>query len=133
MPPPAARPAGVPARSLGAFRGLVPVGQARVAEDATVCLHALERYEERAVLTLVVLAAPERVPPVPVAGRTPVEVFDDRAGRYGVTPDPRRRGPRLERGVASSSCPAAAARGRPRSGCGSPGARGSASRCRRPR
>lgn len=83
---PGGRPARVPARAFGAFRDLVPIGQARVAEGATVCLWALERYGDRAVLSIGELAEePLRVAPLtPGMGR--VEVWDDRGGRYGVSP-----------------------------------------------
>jgi hypothetical protein len=76
----------VPVRGLAAFRGLVPIGQARVLQGAAVCLRALERYEDRAVLTVAVLAD-EPLRPLPLtaaAGR--VEVWDDRGGRYDAAP-----------------------------------------------
>lgn len=80
------RPARVPARTFGGFRGLLPVGQARVAEGAAVCVWALERYADRAVLTVGALAEdPLRVAPMtPGAGR--VDVWDDRGRRYEVSP-----------------------------------------------
>lgn len=84
--PPTGRPARVPARTFSGFRDLMPIGQARMAEGATVCLWALERYNDRAVLTVGTLAEdPLRVAPMtPGAGR--VEVWDDRARRYEVSP-----------------------------------------------
>jgi hypothetical protein len=84
--PAAAPPARVPARTFGAFRDLVPIGQARMAEEAIVCLQALERYEGRSVLSLGALAQqPLRVGPVaPGAGL--VEVWDDAGRRYDVAP-----------------------------------------------
>lgn len=47
-----ASPARVPARTLRAFRDLVPIGQARMRAGSVVCLHALERYDDLAILTL---------------------------------------------------------------------------------
>ncbi len=84
--PPEGRPAGVPARTFGGFRDLVPIGQARMAEGAVLCLWALERYDDRAVVSLGTLAdEPLRVGPLtPGSGR--VEVWDDRGGRYSVAP-----------------------------------------------
>lgn len=84
--PPPGRPARVPARTFAGFRDLVPIGQARVAEGAAVCLWGLERYADRAVLTVGALAEePLRVAPLtPGAGRA--EVWDDRARRYEVSP-----------------------------------------------
>lgn len=88
-PPAAAAPvpaARVPARAFATFEGLVPVGQARVTDDLGLCLWAVERYRDRAVLSLAVLA--------PVArGRTPmasepgsVSMWDDRGRHYEVAP-----------------------------------------------
>jgi hypothetical protein len=84
--PPPGRPARVPARTFAGFRDLLPIGQARVAEGAAVCLWGLERYADRAVLTVGALAEdPLRVAPLtPGAGR--VEVWDDGARRYEVSP-----------------------------------------------
>jgi hypothetical protein len=83
---PHGRPARVPARTFAGFRDLVPIGQARVAEGAAVCLWGLERYADRAVLSVAALAEdPLRVAPItPGAGR--VEVWDDRGRAYEVTP-----------------------------------------------
>lgn len=85
-PAPPGRPARVPARTFGGFRDLLPIGQARMADGAAVCLWGLERYEDRAVLTVGTLAEdPLRVAPMtPGAGR--VEVWDDRERRYEVSP-----------------------------------------------
>lgn len=83
---PAGRPPGVPARTHGGFRDLVPIGQARLADGAAVCLWSLERYAERAVLSMGTLAdEPVRVRPV-TPGAGTVEVWDDRGRRYGVAP-----------------------------------------------
>lgn len=84
--PPSGRPHRVPARTFAGFRDLVPIGQARVVEGAAVCLWALERYAERAVLSVAALAEdPLRVAPLtPGVGR--VEVWDDRGRAYAVTP-----------------------------------------------
>ncbi|MGE3141005.1 MAG: hypothetical protein AB7O53_16255 [Thermoleophilia bacterium] len=86
VPVPPDRPARVPARTFGAFGDLVPVGQARMGEGAAVCLWGLERYADRAVLTVGTLAEePLRVAPLtPGAGR--VEVWDDGDRRYEVSP-----------------------------------------------
>jgi hypothetical protein len=69
----------VPSRSLGAFVDLVPVGQARIGADVAVCLWAIERYDDLALLTLAMLG--------PVEGATPGEaaefaVWDDRGNAY---------------------------------------------------
>ena len=64
----------------------MPIGQARLAEGAAVCLWALERYEDRAVLSFGTLAdEPLRVGPV-TPGAGTVEVWDDRGRRYAVAP-----------------------------------------------
>ncbi|MGD9696580.1 MAG: hypothetical protein AB7V42_13105 [Thermoleophilia bacterium] len=83
---PEAPPARVPARTLGGFRALVPVGQARMTDGAAICLWAIERYEDRGVLTVAALAEePLRVAPLaPGSGR--VEIWDDRGGRYSAAP-----------------------------------------------
>jgi hypothetical protein len=84
--PPASALARVPARSLAAFEGLVPIGQARLSEGAAVCLWALERYSDRAVLTVACLSD-ELVQVGPLArGEGAVEVWDDRGGRYAAGP-----------------------------------------------
>ena len=88
-PPAAAGPAPsarVPARAYATFEGVVPIGQARVADDLGLCLWALERYRDRAVLSLSVLAdaAKGRVPPASEAGA--VELWDDSGHRYAVAP-----------------------------------------------
>lgn len=85
----ASEPAGppkVPARTYAGFRDLVPIGQARMADGAAVCLWSLERYGDRAVLSVGTLAEePLRVAPLtPGAGR--VDVWDDRGRRYDVSP-----------------------------------------------
>lgn len=88
--PPAATsdspPARVPARAYSTFEGVVPIGQARVADDLGLCLWALERYRDRAVMTLSVLAdaARGRMPPASEAGA--VEMWDDTGHRYAVAP-----------------------------------------------
>jgi len=80
------RPARVPARTFSGFHDLMPIGQARMADGATVCLWALERYADRSVLTVGTLAEdPLRVAPMtPGSGR--VEVWDDQRRRYEVSP-----------------------------------------------
>ena len=81
-----AGPAKVPARTFAGFRDLVPIGQARMADGAAVCLWSLERYADRGVLSVGTLAEePLRVAPLtPGAGR--VDVWDDRGRRYDVSP-----------------------------------------------
>lgn len=69
----------VPARGLTGFRGLVPVGQARVVAGGAVCIWAVERYQDRAVMTVAVLRGAEGAG---LGGD--VEVWDDRGGRYHV-------------------------------------------------
>lgn len=81
-----ARPARVPARTFSGFRDLLPIGQARVADGIAICLWSLERYADRAVLTVGALVEdPLRVAPMtPGVGR--VDVWDDRGRRYEVSP-----------------------------------------------
>jgi len=78
--PPAAEGAGrVPSRSLGAFVDLVPVGQARIGAEVVACLWAIERYDDRALLTLAMLGPAE----APVPGEAvELEVWDDRGASY---------------------------------------------------
>ena len=84
--PPHGRPARVPARTFGGFRDLVPIGQARMGDGAAVCLWGLERYADRAVLSLGTLGdEPLKVGPI-TPGAGVVEVWDDRGGRYAVAP-----------------------------------------------
>ena len=84
--PPQGRPARVPARTFGGFRDLVPIGQARMGDGAAVCLWGLERYADRAVLSLGTLGdEPLKVGPI-TPGAGVVEVWDDRGGRYAVAP-----------------------------------------------
>ncbi len=83
---PGPRPVRVPARAFSAFRDLVPVGQARLTEGAAVCLWALERYADRAVLTVATLTdEPNRAAPI-TSGRGHVEVWDDAGRRYEAAP-----------------------------------------------
>jgi len=79
-------PVRVPARTFSGFRDLLPIGQARVADGVAVCLWSLERYSDRAVLSVGALVEdPLRVAPLtPGVGR--VEVWDDRGNAYEVTP-----------------------------------------------
>src|SRR5262249_47518884 len=85
-PPEEPAPESVPARAFSAFRDIVPVGQARLAGGAAVCLWALERYAERAVLTATVLgAADDEIPPLS-RDRGHVVAWDDHGGAYAVTP-----------------------------------------------
>lgn len=80
------RPARVPARTFAGFSDLLPIGQARVSEGVAVCLWALERYADRAVLSVGALVEdPLRAAPLtPGVGR--VEVWDDRGTAYEVSP-----------------------------------------------
>lgn len=82
-----ARSARVPVRAHGAFQGIVPIGQARLGETACACLWALERYRDRGVVSLSVLAAPDArdLGPGPSAPGA-VEMWDDRGRRYEVVP-----------------------------------------------
>jgi hypothetical protein len=82
-----ARPARVPVRAWGSFEGIVPIGQARLGADSCVCVWALERYRERGVLSLSVLAPPEARDLGPgAAAPGAVELWDDRGRRYEVAP-----------------------------------------------
>ena len=84
--PPPGRPARVPARTFAAFADLLPIGQARVSDGVAICLWALERYTDRAVLSVGALVEdPLRAAPLtPGVGR--VEVWDDRGTAYEVSP-----------------------------------------------
>lgn len=75
----------VPPRAHGAFVDLVPVGQARLAEGAAVCVLAVERYWDRAVASLVALGPPGDEAEAPAIGRAGIEVWDDRGNRYAAT------------------------------------------------
>ena len=84
--PPAGRPARVPARTFAGFRDLVPIGQARMTEGVAVCVWSLERYADRAVLSVGALVEdPLRAAPF-TPGVGLVEVWDDRGARYEVSP-----------------------------------------------
>lgn len=85
-PPPTGRPARVPARTFAAFRDLLPIGQARVSDGVAICLWGLERYADRAVLSVGALVEdPLRAAPLtPGAGL--VEVWDDLGRAYEVSP-----------------------------------------------
>jgi hypothetical protein len=90
-PPPELRPARIPARAYAALLDLVPIGQARLTERAAVCLWALERYHDRAVLSLGVLTdAPSAAAP---GARGAVEVWDDAGNRHAVAPIHAAEGP----------------------------------------
>ncbi len=84
--PPPGRPARVPARTFAGFRDLLPIGQARVSDGVAVCLWSLERYADRAVLSVGALVEdPLRAAPL-TPGVGVVEVWDDRGARYEVSP-----------------------------------------------
>lgn len=75
-----------PTRAAGAFERLVPVGQARMSENAAVCVWGIEDYGERAVLTLGVLTTGlADVEPL-APGRGEVQVWDEAGTRYAVVP-----------------------------------------------
>lgn len=75
----------VPARAHGAFVDLAPVGQARLAEGVAICVLAVERYWDRAVVSLVALGPPGDDSSTPAIGRAGIEVWDDRGNRYAAT------------------------------------------------
>ena len=82
-----ARAARVPVRAYSAFEGIVPIGQARLAQAACTCVWALERYRDRGVVSLSVLAAPDaRELGAGAAAPGAVEMWDDRGRRYEVAP-----------------------------------------------
>lgn len=83
----ARRRARVPLRALPALRDLVPIGQACIDDRHGVCLWALERYSDRGVLTLVVLApAGGHDPGAGPAEAGAVRMWDDRGRCYSVLP-----------------------------------------------
>ena len=72
----------VPLRSRAGLRDIIPIGQARLERDRGLCLWALERYEDRGVLSLSVLGdARERVAAPPVER---IALWDDRGRHYRV-------------------------------------------------
>jgi hypothetical protein len=81
---PGSRGERVPARALAAFRGLVPVGQARVSSGEAVCLWALERYQDLALLTLAVLDGGGDSG-APAGDELSLSAWDDRGRAYAVT------------------------------------------------
>ena len=76
----------VPVRAHSVFIDVVPVGQARLGSGLAVCVLAVERYWDRAVVTLVALGPVGDDANVPAIGRARIEVWDDRGHRYRVTP-----------------------------------------------
>ena len=76
----------VPVRAHSVFIDVVPVGQARLGSGLAVCVLAVERYWDRAVVTLVALGPVGDDANVPAIGRARVEVWDDRGHRYRVSP-----------------------------------------------
>ena len=75
-----------PVRTAAAFEDVVPIGQARVANGVAVCLWAIERYGDRAVLSIGCLTA-DGVEAAPLApGRGTVAVWDDAGTEYSVAP-----------------------------------------------
>jgi hypothetical protein len=82
-----AQPARVPVRAWGSFESIVPIGQARLGADTCTCVWALERYRDRGVLSLSVLAPPEARDLAPAASAPgAVALWDDRGRRYEVAP-----------------------------------------------
>ena len=82
-----AQPARVPVRAWGSFESIVPIGQARLGADTCTCVWALERYRDRGVLSLSVLAPQEARDLTPAASAPgAVELWDDRGRRYEVAP-----------------------------------------------
>lgn len=79
-------PGSVPARAIGAFVGLIPVGQARMAEGVAVCAVSAERYWDRWIVTLAALGLPAQPATAPAIGRATIAAWDDRGNRYGATP-----------------------------------------------
>jgi hypothetical protein len=76
----------VPIRAHGVFIDVVPVGQARLGLGLAVCVLAVERYWDRAVVTLVALGSTGDDANAPAIGRARIAVWDDRGHRYRVTP-----------------------------------------------
>jgi hypothetical protein len=79
-------PGSVPARTLGAFRSIVPVGQAKHVDGVAVCVIAAECYSDRWVLTLSALGPTDGERPAPTIGRARISAWDDRGNRYRPTP-----------------------------------------------
>jgi hypothetical protein len=76
----------VPARSFRAFTGVLPIGQARITSHGAGCVWAMERYEDRGVMTVAGLLA-DRAPGARLRfGPGAIEVWDDRGGRYSALP-----------------------------------------------
>ena len=71
----------IPPRSWSALRSVVPIGQSRVREGATISLWALERYEERDILTLSVLVDPPFVATPDEIGEE-IVLWDDLGAKY---------------------------------------------------
>lgn len=67
----------IPPRALDAFRGIIPIGQARMRPGTVVTAQAIERYADRAVLTYTLLHDG------PSPGESLVDVWDG-SGRYDV-------------------------------------------------
>lgn len=92
-PPPDPAPAAgwsrsqrVPTRTFAGFVDLVPIGQTRFRGRVAVCAWGLERYRDRAVLTIATLMGDglEASPMTPSDGRA--EVWDDLGAPYQVIP-----------------------------------------------
>lgn len=84
--PPPAEAAGAPARAAASFAGLVPIGQARMGAGLAVCVWALERYGDRAVLTMGTLGGEGVEVRELTPGRGRVQVWDDSGTRYEAMP-----------------------------------------------
>lgn len=79
-------PGSVPARTIATFHSIIPIGQARMAEEAAICVIAAERYTDRWVVTLSALGRPNQDVGAPAIGRARVSAWDDRGNRYRATP-----------------------------------------------
>ncbi len=71
----------IPPRSWNALRSVIPIGQSRVREGASVSLWALERYEERDILTLSMLVDPPLIATHDEIGED-VRLWDDLGTSY---------------------------------------------------
>lgn len=83
LPP---RPSRVPARAVGTLQGVIPVGQAKIRPHFTLGVWAVERYIDRAVMSVGLLVDPPHeaghlFPDVGV-----VNVWDDLGNQYRATP-----------------------------------------------
>ena len=81
---PTREPDRVPPRSVSAFRGITPIGQAKIRDGLVVCAWAIEHYDDRALLTLAALGeANVDLEPVDITDDE-ISVWDDVGSRYSV-------------------------------------------------